>query len=131
MPAKQSAKLSGNLVGPSAQSLPLEAKPFLEIHMQMSPIAGLGLAVLITITLSGCEVAEESALKLQEKAEKAAQELARESLSDTVQTFNKHVDEAQQAAEELLGREEDKEGEGDPDWEDGAQSDLRDSGIET
>jgi len=99
--------------------------------MQTSSIASLGLAVLITITLAGCEVAEESALKFQEKAEQAVRELARESLSGTVQTFNKQVDEAQQAAEELLGREEDKEAEGDPDREDGAQSDLRDAGIET
>ncbi|HBW08698.1 MAG: lipoprotein [Pseudomonas sp. BICA1-14] len=76
--------------------------------MHTSPIAGLGLAALITITLAGCEAAEESTQRLKEKAEHAAQELAREALSDTVQTLNKHVDEAQQAAEELLGHGEDE-----------------------
>ena len=71
--------------------------------MNTSPIARLALGALI-ITLAGCEAAEESAQRLQEKAEQAVQEIAREAVSDTVQAFNKQVDDAQQAAEELLGR---------------------------
>ncbi|WP_415844995.1 hypothetical protein ACMYUJ_19730 [Stutzerimonas zhaodongensis] len=98
--------------------------------MNTSPIAGLALGALI-ITLAGCEAAEESAQRLQEKAEQAVQEVAREAVSDTVQAFNKQVDEAQQAAEELLGRPKDNEAAAEPDRDNEAPAELRGDRIET
>lgn len=54
-------------------------------------------------SLAGCDLAEESANKLAEKAEAAAQEIAREAIGEAVNELNKQVDEAQASAKELLG----------------------------
>lgn len=99
--------------------------------MNTSHIAGLGLVALLAITLAGCEAAEESAQKLQEKAEHAVQELAREAVSDTVQAFNKQVDQAQQAAQELLGRPKDKDAAAEPDRNNEAPAELPGDRVET
>lgn len=98
--------------------------------MNASPIAGLGLVALIAVTLAGCEAAEESAQKLQDKAEQAVQELAREAVSDTVDVFNKQVDEVQQSAGELLGRQREKATVDKPERE-GEAPVLPDEGVET
>ena len=98
--------------------------------MNTSPVAGLALGALI-IMLAGCEAAEESAQRLQEKAEQAVQEVAREAVSDTVQAFNKQVDEAQQAAEELLGRSKDNEAAAEPYRDNEAPAELPGERIET
>jgi hypothetical protein len=99
--------------------------------MNTSRIAGLGLVALMAITLAGCEAAEESAQKIQEKAEQAVLELAREAVSDTVQAFNKQVDEAQRAAEELLGRQEDQGAADTPAPNDETAPKLPGEGVET
>lgn len=98
--------------------------------MNTSPIAGLGLIALVAFSLAGCEVAEESAQKLQEKAEQAVQELAREAVSDTVAAFNKQVDEVQQSAKELLGRQREKATFEKPEREGEAPA-LTDEAVET
>ncbi|SED30360.1 hypothetical protein [Pseudomonas anguilliseptica] len=63
--------------------------------MQMG---GLG---LLLIGLVGCEVAEQSA---QELVEKAVVDVAREAVDETVKELNKQVDEVQQSTNEWLGK---------------------------
>ncbi|WP_407297542.1 hypothetical protein [Stutzerimonas zhaodongensis] len=99
--------------------------------MKSSPFAALGLVALIAITLTGCDAAEESAHKLQEKAERAVQDLAHEAISDAVQAFNKQVDELQRAAEDHLGLQQDGATIEQPDEEVQAPATLPEQGIET
>ncbi|WP_394234416.1 hypothetical protein [Pseudomonas anguilliseptica] len=66
--------------------------------MQMG---GLG---LLLIGLVGCEVAEQSAQKLVERAEQAVADVAREAVDETVKELNKQVDEVQQSTNEWRGK---------------------------
>lgn len=72
--------------------------------MKPSSITALTLAALLGSTLVGCEVAEESAQKITEKAELAAQELAREAVGDATGAFNEQIDQMQKSADDLLGQ---------------------------
>lgn len=62
-------------------------------------IAVLGLAL---IGLTGCDMVEQSAQQLADKAEQAVLEVARETLDSTLKELNKQVDEVQQSANEWL-----------------------------
>ncbi|MGY4533161.1 vacuolar-type H+-ATPase subunit H [Pseudomonas sp. TE3786] len=73
--------------------------------MKRLPIAAF---TLLGLTLAGCDAAEESAQKLTDKAGQVAQELARETLSDTVNSLNEQIDKAQKSTQELLGKPLDK-----------------------
>jgi len=72
--------------------------------MHASPLAAITFTALIGLTLAGCDAAEQQAQKLTEKAGQAAQELARETISDTVNTLNEKIDQAQKSTSELLGK---------------------------
>jgi len=98
--------------------------------MKTPSAAGLGLLALVTIALVGCEAAEESAQKLQEKAEQAVQEIAREAVSDSIQAFNKQVDEIQQSAEEHFSLPKDDETTDKPKRETEVPAELGEEGIE-
>lgn len=74
--------------------------------MNRSNVATLTLATLLSLTLAGCEVAEESAQQFTEKAEQAVQELAHEAASDTLDALNEQIDKVQKSTTELLGRPE-------------------------
>ncbi|MEN0104988.1 MAG: hypothetical protein AAGC84_01035 [Pseudomonas sp.] len=67
-------------------------------------LPAIALAAFVGLTLSGCEVAEDSAQKLTDKAGQVAKELAQETLNDTVQALNEKIDQAQQSSKELLGK---------------------------
>lgn len=75
----------------------------------MKPITSMCLAAAVLVGLAGCDAAEQSAQKLAEKAEQAVQEVAREALSETVDEFNKQVDEIQQSADQMLGKPEEQQ----------------------
>ncbi|MBU0809588.1 MAG: hypothetical protein KKD30_02095 [Gammaproteobacteria bacterium] len=62
-------------------------------------IGFLGLAL---IGLTGCDMVEQSAQQLADKAEQAALEVARDTLDSTLKELNKQVDEVQQSANEWL-----------------------------
>ncbi len=86
------------------------------------------------LTLSGCEMAEDSAQKFTQKAGEAAKEIARETVSDTVNALNEQIDSAQKSTNELLGKPTDKSAENEqPQREDEAAENERerDSGVET
>lgn len=72
--------------------------------MNASRIGALALAAVLGATLSGCEIAEDSAQKLTNKATEAAKELAQETLSETVNALNEKIDQAQKSTGELLGK---------------------------
>ena len=99
--------------------------------MNSLPLARLGFGALIVIMLAGCEAGEESAQKIQEKAEQAIQQIAREAVSDTVDAINKQVDEVQQSAQEMLGRQNDREATDKPERDAEAPARLPEGAIET
>lgn len=70
----------------------------------MNKIPQMAALGLLLILLAGCDVAEQSALKLAEKAEQAVQDVAREAVDDAVKELNKQVDEVQQSTNEWLGK---------------------------
>ena len=83
------------------------------------------------LTLSGCEMAEDSAQKLTEKASEAAKEIARETVSDTVNALNEHIDSAQKSTNELLGKPADETAEDkQPQRDDEAAEEERNEGVE-
>lgn len=84
------------------------------------------------LTLSGCEMAEDSAQKLTEKASEAAKEIARETVSETVNALNEHIDSAQKSTNELLGKPADETAEQEQRENDAEQNEReREEGVET
>ncbi|WP_271411462.1 hypothetical protein [Pseudomonas sp. Q1-7] len=75
----------------------------------MKPAHRLTALLLGASLLAGCELAEESANTLAEKAEAAAQEIAREAIGEAVNELNKRVDEVQASAKALLGEQRKEE----------------------
>lgn len=111
----------------------------LENHC-MKPVPRLTALLLgagLLASLAGCDLAEESANKLAEKAEAAAQEIAREAIGEAVNELNKKVDEAQASAKELLGEQQQNEAREEPrtpsNKNEGKEEDamLPPSGVET
>ena len=99
--------------------------------MNVSPIAGLALVALLGVTLAGCDAAEESAQKLTDKAAQAAQQLAREAVSDTVTALNEQIDQAQKSTNKLLGKPEDEAADDTPKRETEAPPASVSEGVET
>ena len=86
----------------------------------------------LSLTLSGCEMAEDSAQKLTEKASEAAKEIARETVSETVNALNEHIDSAQKSTNELLGKPTDETAEQEQQENDAEQNEReREEGVET
>ncbi|WP_421684530.1 hypothetical protein HKW98_09320 [Stutzerimonas urumqiensis] len=99
--------------------------------MKRSNVATLTLAALLGLTLTGCEVAEESAQHFTEKAEQAMQELAHEAASDTLDALNEQIDKVQKSTTELLGRPDGTAEHDKPEPEAETPSALPEEGIET
>ncbi|KIP89697.1 MULTISPECIES: hypothetical protein [Pseudomonas] len=99
--------------------------------MNPSPIAALVLVAVIGLTTAGCDVAEESAQKLTDKAEQAVQDIAREAVSDTLNAFNEQIDQVQKSTSELLGQPEDEAGKDQPERDAEKPSPSFKEGVET
>ena len=81
----------------------------------MKPVPRLTALLLgagLLASLAGCDLVEESANKLAEKAEAAAQEIVREAIGEAVNELNKKVDEVQASAKALLGEQKQDEARG-------------------
>lgn len=122
---------SGREARPSLIPCRARLPGFFDTHwrclVKPSSITALTLAALLGSTLVGCEVAEESAQKITEKAELAAQELAREAVGDATGAFNEQIDQMQKSADDLLGQPYEEAGNKKP----VAPSASLDEGLET
>lgn len=91
---------------------------------------------LLFAGLAGCDAAEQSLQKLAEDAEQVVQDVARETVDETLQQLNKQLDEVQQSTNEWLGKppaEETQQGElqkNQPDAED-SEEPLDKTTVET
>lgn len=76
--------------------------------MSTFPLATLTLTALLGLALVGCDAAEQSAQNLTGKAGEVAKDLARETVSETVNSLNEQIDKAQQASKDWLGKPQEK-----------------------
>jgi uncharacterized lipoprotein YehR (DUF1307 family) len=70
--------------------------------LQLLALSAVGTA--LAVSLSGCDMAEQTGRELAAKAEQSAKQMVQETLKESVNTLNEKVDQAQQSAETWIGK---------------------------